>query len=123
MFPSRLRQGHAKMAELSSSSARRLRPPQTAKPPGQRLALAIFAVMVIAAPLLFGAVDRISQVVLLVLLAVGVWARPPLIVAASRWGNRLTIAFLGIVFLKEFAPAFFFGHTEWRTVLTRDYAL
>jgi O-antigen ligase len=106
---------------MSSSSARRPRTPQAAKPPGRRVALAAFAAIVVLGPLLFGAGDRISQVALLVLLAVGVLAQPPAFVAPSRWGKRLTIAFLAIVLFKEFAPAAWFGSTLWRTILTRDY--
>ena len=98
-----------------------MRTPQAAKPPGRLLALTAFAAIVVLGPLLFGAVDRIIQVAILVLLAIGVCAQPPSVVAPSRWGNRLTIAFLGIVLFKEFAPAAWFGSTVWRTVLTRDY--
>jgi O-antigen ligase len=109
------------MADMSSSSARRLRTPQAAHPPGRRVALAAFAAIVVVGPLLFGAGDRISQVALLVLMAIGIWAQPPAVVAPSRWGNRLLIAFLGIMLFKEFAPAAWFGSTVWRTILTRDY--
>ena len=108
---------------MSSSSARRMRTPPVSTPPGSRVALAAFAAIVVLGPLLFGAGDRISQVALLVLLAIGVWAQPPAVVAPSRWGNRLTIAFLGIVLFKEFAPTAWFGGTVWRTILTRDYGV
>jgi O-antigen ligase len=109
------------MANMSSSSARRKRTPEAAKPPGTRVALAAFAAMVVLGPLLFGAGDRITQVALLILLAIGVYACPPAVTPPSRWGNRLTIAFLGIVLFKEFAPAVWFGSAEWRTILTRDF--
>jgi O-antigen ligase len=111
------------MADMSPPSARRTRTRQATKPPGRRLALAVFAAMVVVGPLLFGAGDRISQVALLVLLAAGVLAQPPAAVALSQWGNRLIIAFLAIVLFKEFAPAALFGSTEWRTILTRDFGV
>ncbi len=86
-------------------------------------ALGVFAIIVIAGPLLFGAVDRLPQVGLLVLLAIGIFLQPPAIVPLSRWGNRLALAFIGLLLFKEFAPAGWFGETFWRTTLTRQYSL
>ena len=88
-----------------------------------RVALGIFALIVAAGPLLFGAVDRLVQIALTALLAVGVLLVPPAIVPLSRWGNRLLIALLALLACKELAPAEWFGATAWRTLLTRDFAL
>ncbi|MEZ0254180.1 MAG: O-antigen ligase family protein [Chthoniobacter sp.] len=86
-------------------------------------ALGVFAIIVIAGPLLFGAVDRLPQIGLLVLLAIGIFLQPPAITPLSRWGNRLALAFIGLLLFKEFAPAGWFGETFWRTTLTRQFAL
>jgi len=86
-------------------------------------ALGIFAIIVIGGPLLFGMVDRLPQIGLLVLLGLGLLMQPPAIVPLSRWGNRLALAFIGLLLFKEFAPAGWFGDTFWRTTLTRQYSL
>ena len=92
-------------------------------PAATRAALGIFALIVCAGPLLFGAVDRLVQLALVALLTVGVLLLPPAIVPLSRWGNRLLIALLVLLAVKELAPAEWFGATAWRTLLTRDFAL
>jgi O-antigen ligase len=105
----------------------RVRTPQprtaSTRAPERLLALAVFAVMAVGAPLFFGTVDRLPQIGLLVLLLIGILAQPPAVVPLSRWGNRLAIAFVALIILKEFAPAAWFGETAWRTVLTRQFAL
>ncbi len=73
--------------------------------------------------LLFGAVDRLPQIGLLVLLLIGILAQPPAMVPLTRWGNRLAIAFVSLILFKEFAPAAWFGDTVWRTVMTREFSL
>ena len=108
---------------MKPPAARRPRRDAPAKPARTRAALAIFAVLVGAGPLLFGAVDRLVQIALTALLAVGVLLLPPAIVPLSRWGNRLLIALLALLAFKELAPAEWFGATAWRTLLTRDFAL
>ncbi|HEY3900033.1 MAG TPA: O-antigen ligase family protein [Chthoniobacter sp.] len=87
------------------------------------IALIAFGLIVLAGPLLFGAVDRLPQIGLLVLLEIGILAQPPGVVPLSRWGNRLALGFVGLLLFKEFAPANWFGSTFWRTTLTHDYAL
>jgi O-antigen ligase len=87
------------------------------------VALGIFALIVLAGPLLFGAVDRLPQIGLLVLLGIGIVLQPPAIMPLSRWGNRLALAFVALLLFKEFAPANWFGDTFWRTTLTRQYLL
>lgn len=88
-----------------------------------RVALAAFALIVVAGPLLFGAVDRISQIFLILLLIIGILAQPPAVVPLSTWGNRLVIAFLALLIFKEFAPAEWFGATAWRTILQQEFSL
>jgi O-antigen ligase len=89
----------------------------------QWIALGAFALMAVLGPLAFGAVDRLPQIGLLVLLMIGILAQPPAIVPLSKWGNRLAIAFVALLIFKEFAPAAWFGDTFWRTTLTRKFAL
>ena len=108
---------------MKPPDARRPRTDAPAMPASTRAALGIFAVLVCAGPLLFGAVDRLVQIALVALLAAGVLLLPPAIVPLSRWGNRLAIVLLALLAFKELAPAEWFGATAWRTLLTRDFAL
>jgi O-antigen ligase len=87
------------------------------------MALGIFALLVIAAPLLFGAVDRVVQLGLAAVLAIGIFALPPAVVPLSRWGNRLAIVLLVIFVMKEIAPASWFGPALWRSRMTGEFAL
>ncbi len=111
------------MAGMKPPAARRAAPAAPPMPAATRAALGIFAVLVSAGPLLFGAVDRLVQLALVALLTVGVLLLPPAIVPLSRWGNRLVIALLALLAIKELAPAEWFGATAWRTLLIRDFAL
>jgi O-antigen ligase len=92
-------------------------------PPSTRLALGIFCVLVVGGPLAFGAVDRITQIFLLALLAAGLYLRPAVMLPLSRWGNRLIVTLLAMILLKEFAPAAWFGGTHWRSVLEDNFRL
>jgi len=96
---------------------------KTASDPRRPIALGVFALMVLVGPLLFGGVDRLPQIGLLVLLLIGILAQPPAMVPLTRWGNRLAIAFVSLILFKEFAPAGWFGDTVWRTVMTREFSL
>lgn len=91
--------------------------------PRQIVALCCFGLMAICGPLCFGAVDRLPQIGLLVFLVIGMVAQPPAVVPLSRWGNRLAIAFVALLLLKEFAPAGWFGNTVWRTAVTHGFSL
>lgn len=93
------------------------------RPPAQWVALGIFALMAVGAPLAFGAVDRLPQIVLLLLLLIGILVQPPAVVPLGRWGNRLAITFVGLMLFKEFAPAGWFGETLWRSTMSREYGL
>lgn len=96
---------------------------RVASPAARWGSLAIFALISLAAPLAFGAVDRITQIAMLLLLAVGIILRPPEI---SRLGKALNIAVItlaALVVVKEFAPAAWFGSTAWRNALAGSYGL
>jgi O-antigen ligase len=106
---------------MKRTESRRVRK-ESPKVPGRTVAaLAVFALMAVAGPLLFGAVDRLVQVGLVALLALGVYLRPPAMLPLSPWGNRLAVALLALLVFKELAPADWFGATMWRTVATRDF--
>ena len=96
-------------------------PPKRTLP--QLIAIGIFALMALGAPLAFGAVDRLPQIVLLLLLLIGILVQPPAVVPLSRWGNRLAITFVALMLFKEFAPAGWFGATVWRSTVTREFGL
>lgn len=89
----------------------------------QTVALGAFGLMAVCGPLCFGAVDRLPQIGLLVFLLIGMAAQPPAVVPLSRWGNRLAIAFVALLLIKEFAPAAWFGSTVWRTAVTKEFSL
>jgi O-antigen ligase len=117
-------EGEGKMARMRER--RRIppaRPEVAPASPGRSIALGVFALMAVGAPLSFGAVDPLAQIGLLFLLLIGILAQPPAMVPLSRWGNRLAIAFVVLVLFKEFAPAAWFGDTLWRTALHREFAL
>lgn len=112
------------MAPVKRSSKRHQQPKKERPlPSGALIALVIYCALVVAGPLAFGAVDRITQIALLGLFAVGLWARPAVMPPLSRWGNRLAIVFLAVLLLKEFAPAAWFGAAHWRTVLVDNFNL
>ena len=77
-------------------------------------ALVAFGLIVTLGPLAFGAVDRVVQTGLVVLLAIGAILRPPTLPPLVARGNGLLIAVVAIFVLKEFLPYQFFGGTRWR---------
>jgi O-antigen ligase len=89
----------------------------------RKAAAGIFALLVTAAPLLFGAVDRQVQIALTALLGVGLILMPPVMPSLTRWGKWIPVLWFGLLVLKEFAPSFFFGHTGWHTVLSQDFGV
>ena len=78
-------------------------------------ALTVFGLMVTMGPLAFGAVDRVVQVGLVVLLAIGAILRPPTLPPLITRGNALLIAVVAVFVLKEFLPYQLFGVTRWRS--------
>ena len=86
-------------------------------------AVAIFILIAIIAPLAFGAVDRIVQIGLLLLLGLGIWISPPSLVRPGRLGNALIVATGAVFLLKEFGPARLFGSVSWRTTLMESYGV
>lgn len=87
----------------------------------RKAALGIFALLVTAAPLLFGAVDREIQVGLVALLAIGLFLVPPALPNLSQWEKRFLGLWIALVAVKEFAPWKWFGAVKWRTALTQSF--
>lgn len=77
-------------------------------------ALVVFGLLVVLAPLLFGAVDRVVQLVLVVLLTAGVLLTPPAWPRLTRSERLFLVGVAGLLLLKEVAPALCFGHVAWR---------
>jgi O-antigen ligase len=77
-------------------------------------ALVAFGIMVVLGPLAFGAVDRVVQVALVLVMAVGMFLHPPALLSLGRRGNALAIALIGVLILKEFLPWQWFGGARWR---------
>lgn len=98
----------------SSKSSERVRKPI---PLSNKIAIGIFGLLVTAGPLAFGAVDRITQIVLLGIFTAGLLTVPPKLVPIPRWGKVLLYTLLGVVLFKEFLPAGLFGKTLWREEL------
>ncbi len=96
----------------SSPNARRNPPPSWKK---RRLAALIaFGIITVLGPLAFGAVDRVVQVVLVVVLAAGIFLDPPAPLSLGRRGNVVAIVLIGVLVLKEFLPHQWFGRSLWR---------
>jgi O-antigen ligase len=89
----------------------------------EHVALGIFALLVVFGPLTFGAVDRLTQVGLLVLLTIGVALQPPVVARPSARANTLIVASVAILVLKEFAPSAWFGSTEWHRTLSQNFGV
>ena len=94
-FQPRLRESPRQVAVLS-------RPPASAgdsRVPGvsTRASLAVFALIIVVGPLAFGAVDRVVQIGLLSLLALGMLLRPPVIAPLTARTNALILGALGIL--------------------------
>jgi O-antigen ligase len=87
----------------------------------RRLAAGLFAILILAAALLFGAVDRIVQLSLVFGLAVGFLLYPPEVPRLPRSWGWLWAALIVFVIVSQFLPFRWFGQTAWRLTLTRDY--
>ena len=97
----------------SPSNSRRTEPP--VRSVQMTAALVAFGVMVVLGPLAFGAVDRVVQTALVLVMAVGIFLHPPALLPLGRRGNALALALIGVFVLKEFLPWQFFGAAHWRT--------
>lgn len=86
-------------------------------------AVILFGLILTAASLAFGAVDRIVQIGLVVLFAVGLLVRPPAWVSLGRWPRIVALTIILVLVGKEFAPETWFGSTPWRTAIESSYAI
>ena len=96
----------------SPPNARRTPPPRWKA--RKVAALIAFGIVTVLGPLAFGAVDRVVQVVLVLVLAAGIFLDPPALLPLGRRGNILAIALIGMLVLKEFLPHQWFGRSMWR---------
>ena len=97
----------------SPPNSRRTEPP--VRSVRMTAALVAFGIMVVLGPLAFGAVDRVVQTALVLVMAVGIFLQPPALLPLGRRGNALAIALIGVFVLKEFLPWQWFGAAHWRT--------
>ncbi|MDP9292606.1 MAG: O-antigen ligase family protein [Verrucomicrobiota bacterium] len=93
------------------------------EPIGRKIALGIFAFIVVSAPLLFGTVDRIFQLALTFLLAIGMLIIPPVIPVISARVRLFLILAAAFFVGREFIPFFLFGDTEWHRVLVQNFGV
>ncbi|HWB60325.1 MAG TPA: hypothetical protein VG733_12595, partial [Chthoniobacteraceae bacterium] len=89
----------------------------------RQAALGIFALLVTAAPLLFGSVDWEVQTGLVALFAAGLFFVQPQMPPLSKRERQAAILWAALVVLKEFAPWKLFGAAKWRTMLVQDFGL
>ena len=89
----------------------------------RKAGLVIFALLVTAAPLLFGAVDTEIQIGLTLLLALGLFLFPPAIENLSHHTRNVLLVLLALVVFKEFAPSGWFGETKWHKTLVENFSL
>src|SRR5438105_889434 len=87
----------------------------------RRMAAGLFAVLILAAALLFGAVDRVVQLWLVFGLGLGFLIHPPEIPRLPRVWGWLWVALIVFVVISQFLPFQWFGQTIWHNVLKRDY--
>lgn len=88
-----------------------------------KLALALFAAIVVVAPLAFGAVDRFVQCLLLGLFTLGLLIYPPALVRLDRRANVIVLSLVVLFLLKEFGPAQLFGIPDWRKTLSESFGV
>ena len=88
-----------------------------------RLALLVFVVIVTCGLLAFGAVDRAVQIPLVLLLGIGLLLQPPRLMRLPTWMNRVVVALVVILVLKELLPANWFGVPAWRKSITQDFGV
>ncbi len=82
-----------------------------------------FGLLITAAPLAFGAVDRLVQIGLLLVFALALAIRPPRLPRLSPGLLAGAVLLIALLLAKEFAPAGLFGSAHWRTVLQTGYGV
>ena len=87
----------------------------------RRFAAALFAVLVLASLLLYGAVDRVVQLGLVFGLGFGFLIHPPELPRVRGVWGWLGVGLVAFVIVAQFLPFRWFGQTDWRQILTRDY--
>ena len=87
----------------------------------RRMAAGLFAVLILAALILFGAVDRIVQLGLVFGLGAGFLLHPPEVPRIPRTWGWIWLGLAGFVVVSQFLPYRCFGQTYWRLVLSHDY--
>ncbi len=88
----------------------------------RKFGLIVFALLVVLAPLLYGAVDRAWQSMLLLIFAAGVAVAPPAQPGGTRVHWLLAGLFVGLLVLKEMFSNVL-APLAWRESLTQDYGL
>ncbi len=95
-------------------------PSRRAEPPPRTLrmnaALVAFGIITVLGPLAFGAVDRVVQMALVLVMAVGIFLQPPALLPLGRRANAIALALIGVLVLKEFLPHQWFGGARWRDI-------
>jgi O-antigen ligase len=123
MLSTCVRKSESKMDEALTPQRRTSKGRSGPAPWNVRLALLIFVVIVTGGLLAFGAVDRAVQIPLVVLLGVGLLLQPPRLMQLPPWMNRVMIALVVILVLKELLPASWFGIPAWRTSVMKDFGV
>jgi O-antigen ligase len=73
--------------------------------------------------LAFGAVDRAVQIPLIILFGIGLMLHPPRLMRLPAWMNRLMLALVLLLVLKELLPASWFGIPSWRISIAKDFGV
>ncbi len=111
------------MADVTGRRSRRRKEPDEPRKSPQGGVLALFAVMLLAATLAFGAVDRLIQLGLILFFVLALLVQPPTLPTLGRRTNLLFLLLLVILVAKEFAPAQWFGLPPWRTTVEESYGI
>ncbi len=100
-------------------------PPPLGEPssPGRKTALFLCALLLVSAPLLFGAVDRVFQIALTTALGFGLLLAPPAVPRLGKGALSLVVLFAALLFFQEFGPERFFKATLWRRTLSDSFGI
>ena len=111
----------SRVASIPTISAERMR--VLREKVARHASLAICGLLLIAAPLLFGSVDRVFQIALTLTLCIGVFLAPPSIARPSRWLKGGLFTLVCLILAKEFGPTSLFGETIWHKTLSQSFAV